>query len=95
MGRIHTLRRVLGPTASTLLSITVAAGAMAAVAAALLSFLSSSGTPTLASDLLALCVAGGSGALVYAGGLLLAGQPEARRLWQVAQKSLRSKGVNS
>lgn len=95
MGRIHTLRRVLGPTASTLLSITVAAGAMAAVAVALLSFLSSSGTPTLASDLLALCVAGGSGALVYAGGLLLAGQPEARRLWQVAQKSLRSKGVNS
>ena len=95
MRRIHDLRRVLGPTASTLLSITAAAGAMAVVAAALLSFLSSSGPPTLWNDLLTLCVAGGSGALVYAGGLLLTGQPEARRLWQVAQKSFQPKSTDS
>ena len=81
------LRSTLGPTGITLLAISGAAAAMAAVVAALLSVLDTGGSPTLASDLLQLCLAGGGGAVVYAGGLLFVGQPEARRLWQIALQS--------
>ena len=80
-GRLHWMP---GPTATTLLAVIGAGGAMAVVIAALLSQISPEGAPTLANDLLQLLVAGGAGALVYAGGLLLVGQPEARRLWRLA-----------
>ena len=81
------LRLTLGPTGITLLAISGAAVAMATVVAALLSVLDTGGSPTLASDLLQLCLAGGGGAVVYAGGLFFVGQPEARRLWQIALQS--------
>ena len=78
------LNWMLGPTARTLLSVGGAATAMALVIAALLARLSPAGPPTLMTDLVQLGVAGGGGALVYAGGLLLVGQPEARRLLSTA-----------
>ena len=78
------LNWMLGPTARTLLSVGGAATAMALVIAALLARLSPAGPPTLMTDLVQLGVAGGGGALVYAGGLLLVGQPEARRLLNTA-----------
>ena len=78
------LNWISGPNTRTLLSVGVAAAAMAAVIIALMSRLSPGGPPTLMSDFVQLCVAGGSGMLVYAGGLLLIGQPEARRLGRIA-----------
>ena len=86
-GKIDRLRQLLGPTGSTLLAIVGAAGAMAAVISALLFALDTAAPPTLTNDLLQLCVAGGIGVMVYAGGLLLAGQPEALRLWEIALQS--------
>ena len=78
------LNWMLGPTARTLLSVGGASTAMALVIAALLARLNPAGPPTLMTDIVQLGVAGGGGALVYAGGLLLVGQPEARRLLSTA-----------
>ena len=78
------LNWMLGPTGRTLLSVGGAATAMALVIAELLARLNPAGPPTLMTDLVQLGVAGGGGALVYAGGLLLVGQPEARRLLNTA-----------
>ena len=75
-----------GPTSRTLLAVGAAAAAMAVVIAALAARLSPAGPPTLMTDLAQLGVAGGGGALVYAGVLLLVGQPEARRLWRIARR---------
>ncbi len=86
--KIDLLRSALGPTGSTLLAIAGAAGAMAAVVSALLSVLDTAGPPALTNDLLQLCIAGGVGALVYAGGLLLVGQPEALRLREIILHSV-------
>lgn len=78
------LRRALGPTGRTLFAIIGAATAMTAVVAVLLTALDTSGPPTLTNDLLKLILAGGGGAVIYVGGLLFVGQPEARRLWHIA-----------
>ncbi len=78
------LNWMLGPTARTLLSVGGASTAMALVIATLLAQFNPAGPPTLMTDLVQLGVAGGGGALVYAGGLLLVGQPEARRLLSTA-----------
>ena len=78
------LKRTVGPTGSTLLAIIVAAAAMTAVVVAVLTVLDTGGSPSLTSDLLQLFLAGGGGAMVYVGGLLFVGQPEARRLLHIA-----------
>ena len=74
---------MLGRTAKTLLAVIGAGAAMAAVVSVLLSLFSAAGPPSLANDLLQLVVAAGGGLLVYAGALLLVGQPEAHRLWRI------------
>lgn len=73
-----------GSTTGTVVAVAGAAAAMALVMTALLPRFSAVGAPALANDLLQLAVGGTSGALVYAGGLLLVGQPEARQLYRAA-----------
>ena len=74
-------KRGIGPTVRTVIAVTAAAGAMAIVMAALLPRLEGGGSPTLTNDLLQLVVGAGSGALAYAGSLLLVRQPEAQQLF--------------
>ncbi len=74
----------VGPNAKSVIAVTGAAGAMAVVMVALLSFLGGDASPTFANDLVQVVVAGGGGALVYAGSLLLVRQPEARQLGRAA-----------
>ena len=76
--------REVGPNAKSVIAVTGAAGAMAVVMVALLPRLGGDGSPTLTNDLLQLVVAGGGGALAYAGSLLLVRQPEARQLFSAA-----------
>ena len=74
------------PTARTVISVAGAAGAMFVVMTALLPRFGAGGSPSLANDLVQLVVGGGTGTLVYAGLLLLVGQPEARQLYRVARR---------
>ena len=74
------------PTARTVISVAGAAGAMFVVMTALLPLFGAGGSPSLANDLVQLVVGGGTGTLVYAGLLLLVGQPEARQLYRVARR---------
>lgn len=72
------------PTTRSVAAVIGSATAMVLVMAWLLSLLDTSGATSLKNDLVQLLVGGGSGALVYAGSLLLAGQPEARQLCRAA-----------
>ncbi len=76
----------------TVLSVGGAAGAMAVVMVVLMAQFNAAGLPAWATDLLPawatdllqIAVVGGVGALVYAGGLLAVGQPEARQIGRLA-----------
>lgn len=72
------------PTTRSVAAVIGSATAMVLVMAWLLSLLDTGGVTSLKNDLVQLVVGGGSGAFVYAGSLLLAGQPEARQLSRAA-----------
>ena len=71
-------------TMRSVATVSGAAVAMAFVMVWLLSLLDPGGTTTLSNDILRIVVCGSGGAIAYAGILLLAGQPEARQLAQIA-----------
>ena len=71
-------------TVRSVATVSGAAVAMAFVMVWLLSLLDPGGTTTLSNDILRIVVCGSGGAIAYAGILLLAGQPEARQLAQIA-----------
>lgn len=79
-------KRYFGPNVRSAATVVGAAAAMGLVMAWLLSLLGPVGTPSLPNDILRIVVGGGGGALVYAGALLLARQPEA---WQLYRAALR------
>ena len=74
----------MGATTRTLLYVSGAAAAMAVVMIFLLARIDAASFPFVATDLLQIGVAGGIGALVYGGGLLLVGQAEAHQLSSAA-----------
>ena len=74
----------MGANTRTLLYVSGAAAAMAVVMIFLLARIDAASLPSAATDLLQIGVAGGIGALVYGGGLLLVGQAEAHQLSSAA-----------
>jgi len=82
----HRGERGFGPTVRSFGSVIGAAAVMVSVMAWLLSLLDPGGETSLSNDVLRIVVCGGGGALAYAGLLLLAGQPEARRLGRAAMR---------